>query len=93
MSNRGEDVDMIQDVLQCHQVMKEQRTCPPPQTRQEPLRQELRIKDPTWSGLEDDTKRAWARESNSNKEKIIAQFVEDSKSSGPITKNQNLHCR
>ena len=58
MSDRGDDVDMIQDVLQCHQAMKEGRPRPPPQTRQETLRQELQIQDPTCSGLQDDTKKA-----------------------------------
>ena len=70
--------------------MKEGRPHPPPRTRQEPLCQDLQIQDPTWSGLQDDTKRVWAWESNGNKEKIIAQFVADSKSSGPVTKYQNL---
>ena len=56
--------------------------------RQEPLCKELQIKEPTWSELEDDTKRAWARESNKNKDLIIAQFVAESKV--PVTKNHNL---
>ena len=47
MSDRGDDVDMIQDVLQCHQAMKEGRPRPPPRTRQEPIREELRIQNPT----------------------------------------------
>ena len=51
--------------------MKEGRPHLSPRTRREPLHQMLRIKDTTWSGLEDDTKRAWAQESNDNKEKII----------------------
>ena len=57
-------------------------------TRQEPLHKELQIKEPTWGGLEDDTRRAWACESNKNKDLIIAQFVAESKV--PITKNHNL---
>ena len=48
----------------------------------------MQIKESTWSGLEDDTKRAWARESNKNKDFIIAQFVAESKV--PVTKNHNL---
>ena len=48
------------------------------------------IQNPTWSGLQNDSKRAWACETNNNKEKIIAQFVANSKSSGPVTKNHNL---
>ena len=46
MIDQGEDVDMIQVVLQCNQAMKQGKPRPPPRTRQEPLRQELRIKDP-----------------------------------------------
>ena len=90
MIDQGEDVDMIQDVLQFNQSMKQGKPCPPSRTRRGPLHQELRIKEPTWSGLYDDTKRAWARESNGNKEKIIDQFIADSKSSAPVTKNRNL---
>ena len=59
-------------------------------THREPLRQELRIKKPTWSGLDDDTKKTRARESNGNKEKIIAPFMADPKCSAPVTKNRNL---
>ena len=90
MIERGEDVDMIQDVLQCNQAMNQGKPRPPPITRQEPLCQELRIKDPTWSGLKPNTRQSWARESNNNKEKIIAQFVAEFKSSTPVTKNQYL---
>ena len=90
MVDRGEDVDMIQDVLQCSQAMKQGKPRPPPRTRQEPLRQELQIKDPTWSELKLDIRQSWARESNDNKEMIIAQFVAESKSSVPASKNQNL---
>ena len=50
----------------------------------------MRIKDPTWSGLADDTKKAWARETNKNKEMDVAQFVAESKSGTPVTKNQHL---
>ena len=41
-------------------------------------------------GFENDTKRARACENNKNKEKSIAQFVADSKSSTLVTKNRNL---
>ena len=34
--------------------------------------------------------RAWSNETNENKEKTIIQFIANSKSSGPITKNHNL---
>ena len=40
VDQRG-DVNMIQDVLQCNQAMKQGKPCPPPQTRREPLRKEL----------------------------------------------------
>ena len=90
MIDREEDVDMVQDILQCNQAIKQGKLCPPPRTRRDLLCQELRIKDPIWSGLEDDIKRAWAKKCNNNKEKIIAQFVVDSKSNVPITKNRNL---
>ena len=43
MSDQGDDLDMIQDMLQCHQAMKEGRPRPPARTRREPLRQDLRI--------------------------------------------------
>ena len=90
MIDRGKDVDMIQDILQCNQAMEQGKPRPSPRTRREPLRQELRIKDPTWSGLKPDTRQSWARGSNDNKEKIIAQFIAESKSSAPVTKNQHL---
>ena len=64
MIDQGGEVDMIQDVLQCNQAIQQEKPCPPARTRQEPLCQELRIKDPTWSELADDTKKAWARETN-----------------------------
>ena len=51
----------------------------------------MRIKDPVWSGLKPDSRQSLAWESNDNKEKIIAQFVVDSRTSVPVTKNQNLH--
>ena len=70
--------------------MKQGIPCPPPQTRREPVRDKLKILKPTWSGLQSDTKRAWSNETNENKEKIITQFVVNSKSSGPVTKNHNL---
>ena len=55
MSDRGHDVDMIQDVLHCHQAMKQGRPRPPPRTRREPVRDELKIRNSTWSGLQGDT--------------------------------------
>ena len=51
---------------------------------------ELQIIDPTWSDLKLDTIHSWIKEFNDNKEKIIAQFVAESKSSTPVTKNRNL---
>ena len=90
MLDRGDDVDMIHDVLQCYQAMIEGRPRLPPQTRRQPVHNELKILNPTWSGLQGDTKKAWSNKTNENKEKIIAQFVINFKSSGPVTKNHNL---
>ena len=70
--------------------MKQGKSRPPPRTRREPMRKELQIKDPAWSELKPDTRYSWIKESNDNREKIIAQFVAESKSSAPVTKNQNL---
>ena len=50
----------------------------------------MRIKEPTWSRLDDDTKKSWTGESSCNKEKNIAQFMVNFKSSAPVTKTQNL---
>ena len=86
---KTEDVDIIQDVIQYNRAIKQGKPCPPSRTRREPLCQKLRIKELTWSGLDDDTKKAWARESNGNKEKIFSQFVADSKSSASNTKDRN----
>ena len=36
------------------------------------------------------SRKAWSNKTNGNKEKIVAQFVANSKSGGPVTKNQNL---
>ena len=41
MSCRGHDVDMTQDVLNCHQAMKQERPRRPPRTRREPVQDEL----------------------------------------------------
>ena len=90
MSDQGHVVDMVQDVLHCYQAMEQGRPRPPPQTRQKPVQDELKILNSTWSGLQGDTKRAWSNETNENKENIIAQCVANSKSSGPVKKNHNL---
>ena len=50
----------------------------------------MQIKEPTWSKLAGDTNKAWIQESNSNKEMVIAQFVAESKSDPPITKNLQM---
>ena len=50
----------------------------------------MKIQNPTWSGLQGDLRKAWSNESNNNKEKIIAQFSANSKSTGPVTKNHQL---
>ena len=81
---------MIHNILQCNQTLKEGRPCLPRRMCQEPVCDKLKIQNPTWSRLQGDTKRAWSNETNENKEKIIAQFVANSKSSGPVTKNHNL---
>ena len=67
MIDQGEDVDMIHDVIQCNQAMKQGEPRPPPRTRREPLHKELQIKDPIWSGLKPDTRQSWIKESNGNK--------------------------
>ena len=46
----NQDVDMIQYTLQCNQALKEGRPRPPRRTRREPIREELKIQNPTWSG-------------------------------------------
>ena len=80
---------MVQDVLICNQALKQGKPRPPSRSRRrEPLCKELQIKEPTWSELEDDTKRAWTRESNKDKDLIIAQLLAESKV--PVTKNHNL---
>ena len=90
MLDRGHDVDAILEVFHYHQAIKQGRPRPPPRTRREPIRDELKILNPTWSGLQGDTKRAWSNETNENKEKIIVQFVANSKSSSPVTKNHHI---
>ena len=85
-----QDVEMIPDVLQCNLALKEGRHCTPRKARQELVRNELKIQNPTWSRLQGDTRKAWSNESNENKEKCIPQFIANSKSSGPVTKNHNL---
>ena len=81
---------MIHDVLQCNKALKEGLTCSLPRTRHESTRKELQIQNPGWSKLKKETKRAWIQEDDNKKEIIIAQFVADSKSGAPITKNRNL---
>ena len=69
---------------------EEGRPRPPRRTRQEPCCKELKIQSLTWGGLDGDLRKAWSSETNSNKEKIIAQFSGKSKSAGPATKNHQL---
>ena len=56
VSNQGDDIDMIQDVFPCHQVMNERRLCLPSRTHREPTCDELQIQNLTWSELQDNTK-------------------------------------
>ena len=51
----------------------------------------MQIKEPVWSKIAGDTKTAWIWESDGKKEMVIAQFVTESKSIVPVTKNRNLH--
>ena len=55
---------------------------------QKRLHKDLQIKELAWSKLDGDTKKACIWESNSNKEMVVAQFVAESKSNPPITKNR-----
>ena len=61
MVDQGRDADMTQGILQCNQGMKQGKPRPPSRTRREPLRKELQIKDPTWSGLHDDRREQFQR--------------------------------
>ena len=54
----NQDVDSIQNFLQCNQVLKEGRPRLPQRTRREPVQNELRIQNPTWSGLQGDLRKA-----------------------------------
>ena len=47
------------------------------------------IKD-EWSEMTKEHKQEWIRAKNSTKDKIIAQFSNNSKSTGPVTKNHQL---
>ena len=51
MVDRGGDVDMIHDVLQCNKALKQGLTRPPPRTWREPSPKELQIRNPRWSKL------------------------------------------
>ena len=86
----SQDLDMIQYTLQCNQALKKGRPRPPQRTRREPVCDELKIQNPTWSGLQGDLRITWSNETNNNKEKIIDQFSANSKSAGPVTKNHQL---
>ena len=86
----NQDVDMVQYTLECNQIMKEGRPRPPRRTRQEPICEELKIQNPIWAGLDGDLRKAWSNETNNNKEKIIAQFSSNSKSTATATKNHHL---
>ena len=87
----NQDVDMVQYTLECNQAMKEERLRPPQRTRREPAQEELKIQNPTWGVLDRDLKKAWIKESDINKEKIIAQFSGKSISAGPVANNCQLH--
>ena len=90
MGDQG-DVDMIHDVLLCSQALNQGKPRPSPRSRRrEPPREELKIKQPTWSKLKKETRDAWARELNENKDLIVEQFVGNSKAIVPATKNHNL---
>ena len=90
MVDRGGDVDMIHDSLQCNKALKLRLPRPPPRTRRELSPKELQIRNPGWQKLKKETKRAWIQEDDNNKKIIISQFVVDSKSDAPIIKNQSL---
>ena len=90
MGERG-DVDTIHDFLLCNKSLKEGKPRPPPRSRRrEPPQEELKIKQPTWSKLNKETRDAWIRESNKNKDLIVEQFVGNCKAIVPATKNHNL---
>ena len=94
MVDRGGDIDMIHDVLQCNKAMKQGKTRPKLRTRRsssEPPCTEFQIKDLIWSRLMCDMKSSWIQESTDNKEMVIAQFVAESKATDPVTKNRNLY--
>ena len=46
MVDRGGDVDMIHDVLQCNKALEQGLTNPSPRTRREPSPKELQIRTP-----------------------------------------------
>ena len=50
----------------------------------------MKIYNPTCGELELEHRKAWIRASDSNKEKIITQFSNNSKSAGLVTKNHQL---
>ena len=49
---------------------------------------QIKKQNTPWFGLQGDLRKAWSNETNKNKEKILAQYSANSKSSGPVTKNQ-----
>ena len=84
------DVDAIHDFLLCNKALKGGKPRPPPRTRRrEPPQEELKIKQPIWSKLKKETRDAWVRESDENKDLIVAQFAGNSKAVVPATKNHN----
>ena len=90
MGERG-DVDAILDFLLCSKALKEGKPRPPSRSRrQEPPREELKIKQPIWSKLRKETRDAWIRESEETKDMIDGQFAGKSKAIVPATKNHNL---
>lgn len=54
MGNRGTDIDMIHNVLNCSKALQQRKTLPQERThrqQREPLQKELQIKDHEWSRL------------------------------------------
>ena len=60
-------VDMVQYTLECNQAMKEGKPRPPQRTRRAPAQEEFKIQNLTWERLDPDLRKAWIRESDSNK--------------------------
>ena len=60
MGNRGVDIDMIQDVLNCSKALQQGTPLPQERTQRSPrelLGKELQIKEPVWARFVGDTKK------------------------------------